>query len=233
MYYYQTNISSSSERSKYAMPTLRLNTNKSQAKKQKTNGEKMTPKQKNHNNAKAEVNLSTACMLLHPMHTVLVSCIGKTGKPNIITLAWAMPTSINPPLVAVSIRPERHSYKLIEETKEFVVNIPTIELLQATLFCGRKSGKEHDKFKETGLTPIPAQKVKAPIIKECAAHLECTLHSQLTTGDHTIFVGQIVSAYADKTAYKNRYKLKKAKMIYHIGGNNFATLKPKIYKPRL
>ena len=81
---------------------------------------------------KVKVNVSSAYQLLHPMHTVLVSCIDKSGKPNIITLAWAMPTSINPPLVAVSIAPRRHSHTLIEETKEFVVNIPTIEILKET-----------------------------------------------------------------------------------------------------
>ena len=74
--------------------------------------------------AKTKVNLQSALRLLHPMHTVLVSCVGKEGKPNIITLAWTMPTSINLPLVAISLRPTRHSYKLIRETKEFVVNIP-------------------------------------------------------------------------------------------------------------
>jgi flavin reductase (DIM6/NTAB) family NADH-FMN oxidoreductase RutF len=73
------------------------------------------------------------------MHTVLVSCVGKRGRPNIITLAWAMPTSINPPLVAVSIALRRHSYLLIEKTKEFVVNIPTMDILNETLFCGRKA----------------------------------------------------------------------------------------------
>lgn len=72
---------------------------------------------------KVPVNVSSAYRLLHSMHTVLVSCRGKTGKHNIITLAWAMPTSINPPLIAISISPRRHSHALIEETKEFVVNI--------------------------------------------------------------------------------------------------------------
>lgn len=182
---------------------------------------------------KAEVNVSSAYRLLHPMHTVLVSCIGKAGKPNIITLAWAMPTSVNPPLVAISIRPERHSYALIEEAKEFVVNIPTINILKETLFCGRRSGRDYDKFKETGLTPLPAKKVKPPIIKECVAHLECKLHSQFTTGDHTIFVGEIVEAYADKEAFTERYDLRKARMIFHLGGDEFATLKLKVFKPRL
>jgi flavin reductase (DIM6/NTAB) family NADH-FMN oxidoreductase RutF len=179
------------------------------------------------------VNPSLASKLLHPMHTVLVSCKGKRGKPNIITLAWAMPTSIKPPLVAISVRPERHSYALIEKTKEFVVNIPTMDIVHATLFCGRKSGKNHDKFKETGLTPLPARKVKTPIIKECVAHLECKLHSQFTTGDHTIFIGKIIEAYADKEAFKEEYNLKKAKLIFHISGNKFASLNPKITEPTL
>jgi flavin reductase (DIM6/NTAB) family NADH-FMN oxidoreductase RutF len=184
---------------------------------------------------KEKVNVSpySAHRLLHPMHTVLVSCIGKNGKPNIITLAWAMPTSINPPFVAVSIAPRRHSHALIEETKEFVVNIPTMNILKETLFCGRVSGREHDKFKEAGLTPLPAKKVKPPIIKECVAHLECKLHSQFTTGDHTIFVGEIVEAYADKDAFTEEYNLEKAKMIFHLGGNEFATLKPKVFAPKL
>jgi flavin reductase (DIM6/NTAB) family NADH-FMN oxidoreductase RutF len=182
---------------------------------------------------KVNVSFSSAYKLLHPMHTVLVSCAGKRGKPNIITLAWAMPTSINPPMIAVSIAPRRHSYLLIEKTKEFVVNIPTMDILNETLFCGRKSGKYYDKFKETGLTASRSRKVKPPIIKECVAHLECKLRSQFTTGDHTIFVGEIVEAYADKEDFTDKYDLKNAKMIFHLGGNEFATLGSRIFKPKL
>jgi len=184
-------------------------------------------------NRKVDVSASSASRLLHPMHTVLVSCVGKRGRPNIITLAWAMPTSINPPLVAISISPRRHSHTLIEETKQFVVNIPTMNILKETLFCGRRSGKEYDKFKETSLTPLRAKKVKPPIIKECVAHLECRLHSQFAAGDHTIFVGEIVEAYADKEAFTDKYDLKNAKMIFHLGGDEFATLGTKVYKPKL
>lgn len=90
-----------------------------------------------------------------------------------------MPVSINPPLLAVSIAPRRHSYKLIQETKEFVINIPTMKFVKETLFCGRKSGRDVDKFKETKLTPLPAKTVKAPIIKECVAHLECKLYKRI------------------------------------------------------
>jgi flavin reductase (DIM6/NTAB) family NADH-FMN oxidoreductase RutF len=184
---------------------------------------------------KVNVSLPSAYRLLHPMHTVLVSCVGKIGKPNIITLAWAMPTSHNPPLVAVSIAPARYSHSLIEETEEFVVNIPTMDILKETLFCGRTSGKYRDKFKETGLTPLPSRKVKPPIIKECVAHLECKLHSHFATGDHTIFVGEVIEAYADKDAFtaEEEYNLERAKMVFHLGGNDFATLKPKVFKPKI
>ncbi len=166
------------------------------------------------------------------MHTVLVSCVGKNGRSNIITLAWAMPTSINPPMVAISIAPKRYSHTLIEESKEFIINIPTMELLNETMFCGRVSGRDHDKFKETGLTPLPAKNVKTPMIKECVANIECKLHNQLTTGDHTIFIGEITAAHANEGVFAGAYNLKKARMIFHLGGNKFATLKIKVSKPK-
>jgi len=181
---------------------------------------------------KVNVDIKSAYRLLHPMHTVLVSCVGKAGKPNIITLAWAMPTSINPPLVAISISPRRHSHALIVKAQEFVINIPTMEILDETGFCGSASGRDHDKFKETGLTSLPAEKVKAPPLKECVASLECKLHSQFPTGDHTIFVGEIVGAHVDKGVFTNAYNLKKARMIFHLGGNKFATLDPKVFTPK-
>ena len=180
-----------------------------------------------------EINIefSSAYRLLHPMHTVLVSCVDKTGKPNVLPLAWAMPTSRDPALVAISVAPSRYSHSLIEETNEFVVNLPTIEIIKETLVCGRTSGKSRDKFSETGLTPLVARKVKAPIIKECIAHLECKLHSQFKTGDHTIFVGEVIAAYANKGIFTDIYDIDKAQMLYHLGGNIFATLNKKLYTP--
>jgi flavin reductase (DIM6/NTAB) family NADH-FMN oxidoreductase RutF len=180
---------------------------------------------------KTQVNIASAYRLLHPMHTVLVSCVGKAGKPNITTLAWAMPTSINPPLVAISLAPKRYSHTLIEESGGFVVNIPTLEILQAVYACGSLSGRSFDKFKKANLTPIPSKKVKAPTIRECIAHLECSVEGKFTTGDHTVFVGKILEAYADQGIFAEIYDLKKTKMLYHLGGNSFAVLDPKIYKP--
>ena len=112
--------------------------------------------------AKMPVNTNQAYRLLHPMHTVLVSCVGNSAKPNITTLAWAMPTSANPPLVAISIAPGRHSHTLIEQSGEFIVNIPTLETLQAVYTCGNLSGRSFDKFKKCSSNTHARQKGKGP-----------------------------------------------------------------------
>ena len=181
---------------------------------------------------KVDVGLESAYRFLHPKHTILVSCIDNSGRANIITLAWSMPVSRRPPLVAVSIAPGRYSHKLIEETGEFVINVPTIEIVNETLYCGRVSGRSVDKFKKTGLTPAPAKIVKAPIIKECIAHLECRLYQKIPAGDHTIFIGRIVAAYANEGIFKETFDIKKVKMIYHLGGDKFTTTSEEIIKPQ-
>jgi flavin reductase (DIM6/NTAB) family NADH-FMN oxidoreductase RutF len=182
---------------------------------------------------KVEVGSDVALRLVHPMHTVLATCVDEAGKANIITLAWVMPTSVNPPLVVVSIAPRRYSHKLIEETGEFVVNVPTMEIVEQTLFCGRNSGSSVNKFKEAPLTPAPAKKVKAPIIKECVAHLECELVQKVITGDHTLFVGKILAAYVNKGVFTDMYDMKKAKPVFHMGGNSFVTASTKVMTPKL
>ena len=167
---------------------------------------------------KVEVDPSSAYRLLHPRSTVLVSCADKAGKPNVITLAWTMPTSVLPPMVAISVSPRRYSHGLIQKTGEFVINIPTIEMAREALFCGSRSGRKTNKFLEGGLTPAKAKKVKPPIIGECVAHLECKVVGRVSTGDHTIFVGEVLAAYANKG-----FDPKKMKPILHAGGDEFLT----------
>lgn len=165
------------------------------------------------------------------MHTFLVSCVGKAGKPNVTTVAWAMPASKEPPLVAISLVQTHHSHALIQESGEFVLNVPTLELLQAVYACGSLTGRSFDKFKKANLTPMPAKRVKAPAIRECIAHLECEVVDKLEVGDHTVFVGKILEAYANMGVFAESYDLKKARLLYHLGGNNFAVFDPKTYKP--
>jgi flavin reductase (DIM6/NTAB) family NADH-FMN oxidoreductase RutF len=90
-----------------------------------------------------------------------------------------------------------------------------------------------DKFKETRLTPSPAKTVKPPIIKECIAHIECTLYQQIAAGDHTLFVGEIKAAYVNEDAFTGEYDLCRNQLIFHVGGNKFATLETKIVEPQL
>jgi len=137
-------------------------------------------------------------MLFYPCPVVLVTSVDEKGEPNIVTLAWVGVACSDPPTISIAIRPSRHSYGLIERSREFVVNIPTLSILKQTEHCGRVSGREHKKFEETGLTPEPASKVKPPLIKECPVNLECTLRQIVKLGSHSLFLGQIVTVHAEQ-----------------------------------
>lgn len=120
--------------------------------------------------------------MLYPLPVVMVSLADRDGRPNIITLAWVGTVCTNPPMVSISVRPERYSYPILKETGEFVINLTTKELAFATDYCGVKSGRDVDKFKEMGLTPIPASEVKAPMIKESPVNIECKVRQILPLG---------------------------------------------------
>lgn len=135
---------------------------------------------------------------LFPCPVVLVTCVDSKGKPNIITLAWVGTVCSNPPMLGLGIRPHRYSYGLIERSGEFVVNIPTKEILKETDFCGTVSGKDVDKFSQTGLTPEPAEKVKPPLIKECPVNIECVVKKKIPLGVHHLVLGEIVHVHVDQ-----------------------------------
>jgi flavin reductase (DIM6/NTAB) family NADH-FMN oxidoreductase RutF len=129
-------------------------------------------------------------------NVVMVTC-GEGEEANIITVGMYMPISTRPPLVCIGIAPKRYSHQLIDKTGEFVVNSPSITLEKEMHYCGIKSGRQVNKWEETGLTPIPSLKVKTPRIKECFGHLECKVVEKHTLGDHTLFVGEVVATSAD------------------------------------
>jgi len=135
-------------------------------------------------------------------NVVMATVVGDDGKPNIITLGMYMPISIDPPLVCIGIDPRRYSHSLLEETGEFVVNTPSIDLEEQMHYCGVKSGRDVDKWVETGLTPIPSLRVKPPRIEECFSHLECRVVQSHTCGDHTLFVGEVVATTVDEGVMK-------------------------------
>ncbi|HUS78713.1 MAG TPA: flavin reductase family protein [Patescibacteria group bacterium] len=131
-------------------------------------------------------------------NVVMATCSGRDGRPNIITLGMYMPISRRPPLVCIGVAPQRFSHTLLEETGEFVINTPSIDLEEQMHFCGVKSGRDVDKFKETGLTPIPSLKVGPPRIEECLSHMECKVVQAHVCGDHTLFVGEVVATTVDE-----------------------------------
>lgn len=142
-----------------------------------------------------EVSAEEAIKKKFPEPIVLVSSVDKNGKPNIIVLAWYMQTSFKPRLFAISIGKTRYSHKLISEIKEFVLAFPSQKIKEQVLFCGTHSGKSMDKFKETGLIAIASKNVKPPLIQDCLANFECKVVDSLDTGDHTVFIGEVLAAY--------------------------------------
>lgn len=158
--------------------------------------------------------------MLYPLPAVMVSVADKEGKPNIITVAWAGTVCTNPPMVSISVRPDRYSYHMIEETGEFVINLTTKKLAYATDYCGVKSGRDVDKFKEAHLTALPAKEVVAPLIGESPVCLECKVKQTLPLGSHTMFVAEVVSVSVDQ-AYmdeNNRFHLDWADPIVYSHG---------------
>jgi len=149
--------------------------------------------------------------LLYPCPVTLVTCVDKKGKPNIIPLAWVGVACSDPPIIGIAIRPQRYSFGLIQDTREFVVNIPTVDILRETDYCGEVSGRDHDKFAETKLSPEPARRVKPPLIKECPVNLECVLQQVLDLGAHHLFLGQVVAVHVDKAILDEKERIDYAK----------------------
>ncbi len=135
---------------------------------------------------------------LFPCPVVLVTCVDSEGSANIITLAWVGVVCSSPPMLGLGVQPRRYSHGLIERSGEFVVNIPTKDIVEETDFCGTISGKNVDKFSQTGLTPIPADKVKPPLIKECPVNIESVVKKKIPLGIHHLFIGEIVQVHVDQ-----------------------------------
>lgn len=158
--------------------------------------------------------------MLYPLPVVMVSMTGQDGRHNIITLAWVGTVCTNPPMVSISVRPERYSYPILKETGEFVINLTTKELAFATDYCGVKSGSEVDKFKELKLTPLEASEVKAPLIGESPVNIECRVKEILPLGSHHMFLADVVAVHADeKYMDENRkFHLEQAEPIVYSHG---------------
>lgn len=152
-----------------------------------------------------------------PAPVVLLSVRGKE-TPNIITLSWAANVCSDPPSIVVGIRPNRHSYDMVKDAGEFVINIPGFDLLEATKFCGTKSGRDYDKFEECNLTPIQGSKINAPMIGECPINLECKITNVVPVGSHDLFIAEVLAVHLDDSLLndKGRFDVAKAKLFTYM-----------------
>jgi flavin reductase (DIM6/NTAB) family NADH-FMN oxidoreductase RutF len=142
-----------------------------------------------------------------PMRHFLITCGDIDKESNIIAVSFCMPVSKDPPLIACAIGEKAYSRSLIEKTGEFIVNVPSAKLKPAVYYCGFHSGLTVDKFMEAGLTPETARKVKAPVIRECLAHMECRVLNRIMTGDKILFVGEVLEAYAEESVITNKKRI--------------------------
>lgn len=162
--------------------------------------------------------------MLYPVPAVMVSCQRPGEKPNIITLAWAGTICSDPPMLSVSIRPERYSYDIIKETGEFVVNLTTKRLVRETDYCGVKSGRDIDKFAECKLTPCESNAVACPGIAESPVCLECKVKEIVKLGSHDMFVAEVVGVtvseeYMDE---KGKFHLNDTELVAYSHGEYFS-----------
>lgn len=162
--------------------------------------------------------------MLYPLPAVMVSCADASGASDIVTVAWTGTICTNPPMLYVSIRPERASYRLIRESGEFVVNLTTRRLQRACDWCGVRSGRDYDKWVECGLTPAPAAKLElAPVIAESPVNIECKVTEVKELGSHHMFLASVEAVQVDESLVdvRGRLDLARAGLTAYSHGEYF------------
>ena len=161
--------------------------------------------------------------MLYPLPVVMVSCMEKGGKPNIITVAWAGTICSDPVMVSISVRKERYSHDIIKRSGEFVINLVTEELAYATDYCGVKSGRDVDKFEKMHLTPVEIEGVSAPAIAESPLSLACKVTEIKELGSHDMFIAEVTGVMVDDK-YMNdsgKFELNSSKLVTYSHGEYF------------
>jgi len=159
--------------------------------------------------------------MVYPLPAVMVSTADKFGKSNILTIAWTGTICTNPAMVYISVRPERYSYHMLKESGEFVINLTTEQLAKATDYCGVRSGKDVDKWKEANLTPAKSEKLQyAPVIEECPVNIECKVTEVKELGSHHMFLAEVLAVQIDEQYLneKNKFELNKTGLMAYSHG---------------
>lgn len=162
--------------------------------------------------------------MLNPTPVVMVSCGSTLEEYNIITVAWAGTVNSDPPVCAVSIRPERHSYGIIKQSGAFVINLVDKKLTPYADWCGVRSGRKYNKFVETGLTPVRATMVNAPMIEESPVNLECKVTQVIPLGSHDLFLAEVVAVHVNEKLFSPKtdaIDLKRANLVAYSHGHYY------------
>jgi flavin reductase (DIM6/NTAB) family NADH-FMN oxidoreductase RutF len=148
------------------------------------------------------------------------------GRSDVTTAAWVTPLSGDPPLVGLALSPGALMHELIGRSEEFVINVPPAHLAREVHYCGTVSGADQDKWQVTGLHATSARQVEAPWVDECLAHLECGVVNRIMVGDHELFVGQVLAAWADEAAFTEGWQPEHeaARLLHHLGGARYGVV---------
>ncbi|MCX2727304.1 flavin reductase family protein [Thermomicrobium sp. 4228-Ro] len=173
-----------------------------------------------------------AARLLEPGPVVLVTTQHRS-QPNVMTAAWVMPLSLDPPRIGLAIHPSRFTHELLGKGEFFALNILTIEYLPAIHLCGTLSGRDLDKFARAELHAVDALEIDVPVIEEAVAQIECGLVGRLSLGDHDLFIGDVLAVAADAELFGERWlQLEDAPLAHHVGAEWYAAL-ARVYRARL
>lgn len=161
--------------------------------------------------------------MIYPLPAVLVSC-GNSERSNLITVAWTGTVCTDPAMCYISLRPERYSYPLVRDNMEFTINLTTEAMAGATDWCGVRSGRDYDKWAETGLTPEPGVAVCCPSVAESPVSIECRVKRILKLGSHDMFLAEVVNVLADEALLDpetGAFRLDRAGLLNYAHGQYF------------
>lgn len=169
-------------------------------------------------------------VILNPVPVVLVTSKNKAGKTNVFTVGWTGTINTKPPMLYISIRPERLSYEYIKETMEFVVNLPSSDLVKKVDYCGVKTGKKNDKIAEMNFTLKDSENISVPYIDECPVNIECRVKNIIPLGTHDMFIAEVVGSHVNEDLFDDKGKIhfENANMMSYCHGEYFPLAKKPI-----
>ncbi|MDE6628474.1 MAG: flavin reductase family protein [Muribaculaceae bacterium] len=162
--------------------------------------------------------------MIYPLPAVIVTCGDSVERSNMLTVAWTGTICTNPAMCYISVRPTRHSYPLIRDNMQFTINLTTERMARATDWAGVRSGADHDKWKETGLTPMPGMAVSCPYIQESPLSIECRVKTIMPLGSHDMFIAEVVNVIAEESLFDpatDTFRLEDAGLMNYTHGHYY------------